>query len=308
MYHLPHRPSSAASLGVYFTSDRITAPRKTRLDVGIKSLEESGHRLILGTNASCEEDAYAAGAIDTRRAALLDLAEDKRVQYLISGWGGKATIDLFRRPGLDLDNLATKRQAWFGFSDACVLLNALTYTAELVTFYGPNVVGKLDQSRHSELNLERYGEGYPVFGQDSYDRWTSILDGDATGHLIGGNLSTFTLALLSGIFGVPPKDLIFFFECADEDPRVQRQLLLALEVAGFYDRLNAIILGDLGSDRDAVDYITRAAREVCGWHGIPLFSCPTFGHAHLENPPIPIGMTIEITQNRAPLASTDYFA
>ncbi|WP_160050493.1 LD-carboxypeptidase [Nocardiopsis sp. FR4] len=293
--HHPEVRRRSLSIGIYAVSDALNERRHMALAQGITSLRNSGHVIKVPANLRAT-DGYAAGSVATRRSALMDLVCDTGIDAFLSAWGGKATIDLFLGSSLDVKALAFGRRPWFGFSDSCVLLNAIAFDTGLITFYGPNVAGKLDQTWHSLMDVARYIAGWPVFGLSSDQLWVPVIPGFAKGRLVGGNLSTFSIAYLSGAFSreLSTAGKVLFFECADEDVRVHRQLLVALSLRGFFDDVTGIVVGHISGGSRARSYIIQSLKEICIAKTIPIYSCATFGHAALENPPIPIGLEVQL--------------
>jgi muramoyltetrapeptide carboxypeptidase len=187
------------------------------------------------------------------------------------------------------------------FSDGCVLLNAITAKTGLITFHGPNVAGKLDESNHASLDLLRgrnvdKGE-FPAFGNSARAFWECWREGQATGRLYGGNLSTFVLGLVGTRFLDISDSVIFFWENVGDSPQIIHQYLTCLVNAGWFDRVAGMVVGDLiinplpeGSEWKRRSAQAAVLQALAGFN-FPIAHCPTFGHRSLENPIVPIGAT-----------------
>ena len=236
---------------------------------------------------------YSAGSVQQRIADIDELLADPDVKALLASRGGKSANQLLRF--LPYQDILAKRKPIIGFSDGCVLLNAITANTGLLTFYGPNNVDNLPESVHWDLKLIR-GESMPVFGSSAPDQWRTLVPGQVEGQLFGGNLSTFVLGCVGTETMAAMRDVIFFWESGSNSPQVIDQYLACLANCGFLTRVKAMIVGEAlyterpEKDRPVNEIITEYARQF----GFPAVRIKTFGHASLENPCIPIGAQVQL--------------
>ena len=234
-----------------------------------------------------------AGSRLQRVSDIVELLADTTIGALLASWGGKSANQLVR--DLPYDEFLAARKPVIGFSDACVLLNAITAVTGLITFAGPNIAGKLIESSHWDLGLMR-GNNEPPFGRTAEDCWHTIIPGHAQGQLFGGNLSTFVLGTVGTDVMALMHDIIFFWESASEPPQIIDQHLACLDNAGFLERVRAIIVGDVSYTEEARKErpLDDVIRDYALKYQIPAVQIPTFGHHMLENPAIPIGAVVEL--------------
>jgi len=212
----------------------------------------------------------------------------------LGSWGGKCCNQLVSH--LNYQIIGESQKPILGFSDVCVLLNAITAKTHLVTFHGPNVAGKLFETRHANLSLltnEHHSTTLNVLGNTESVNTKVIRGGVAEGRLFGGNLTTFVLGLLGSPYMPQFEQGIFFWESASERPQIIDQYLAALRNAGMFNKLSGMIIGDFIQEERA-DYKVRdpfdVIRDAVSEYQFPVIYCPTFGHpGNLENPIIPIG-------------------
>jgi muramoyltetrapeptide carboxypeptidase len=295
-----------ATIGIFSPSEPIVESRKARFERGISILESYGYQTKLGNN--CLKIAnYTAGSISQRLEDIHDLVKDPEVNALVASWGGKSCNQLIRH--LDFEEILKQKKPIMGFSDGCVLLNSITANTGLVTFHGPNVVGKLHETRHASLEIlrdpnSRYNLN--LLGGTSSERYEVVKGGVATGCLFGGNLSTFVLGIVCSYIPIDYyKDGIFFWEEASMPPQIIDQYLTALKNIGILDGISGMIIGDFISE-DELSWKRADAfsvmRSILSEYDYPILYAPTFGHAPLENPILPIGAEVSLDANSAKLS------
>lgn len=289
----PHKLSTGQCIGVFAPSEPITESRLSKLQRGISILEDQGFTVRLGNHA-LKQRYYMPGTPKERVDDIHELARSDQVNALMVAWGGKSANQLLTL--INYDALSEARKPILGFSDGGVLLNAITAQTGLITFYGPNVVGKLFETKHADLGLLRGGFLHPknnLLGDTQSVSAKVLRDGQASGRLFGGNLSTFTLGCLNSRFMPTFEPGIFFWESGGERLQIVDQHLTCLRNAGMFDRVGAMIVGDFIHE-DKPDYKSRDPFEMIleclDSYTFPVVYCPTFGHpGHLENPIIPVG-------------------
>jgi muramoyltetrapeptide carboxypeptidase len=299
------RLSPNGTIGIFSPSEPIVKSREERFNKGISILEKHGFKFKLGKN-SLARSAYTAGSVDDRLEDIYTLASDPEVGALMASWGGKSCNQLIKK--FNYQEVSNARKPIMGFSDGDVLLNTITANTGLVTFHGPNVVGKLDETSHSNLSLLVSGEAIEnknLLGETSSKVAETIQGGKVTGRLFGGNLSTFVLSMF--YFDLPQNlwdGGIFFWEEASMPPQLIDQYLTGLINAGFLDRIAGMIVGCFIHE-DPVDW-KRAdglatLRNVLSRYNYPILYCPTFGHMPVENPLLPIGAMCSLDAHAARL-------
>jgi muramoyltetrapeptide carboxypeptidase len=279
-------------VGIFSPSEPVTSERQKRMQPSLDLLTRNFEPRF-ATHA-LEQLYYQAGSREQRLGDFRELLEDQSVDWLLGSWGGKSANQMVR--GLPYDQTANARKPIVGFSDVCVLLNAITAETGLITFCGPNIAGKLHESDHWDFDLLR-GEQVPPFGHTAAECFETVRGGRAEGVLFGGNLTTFVLGLAGSRWMSAMDEVVFFWESGSEPPQILDQHLTCLENCGFMDRVVAMIVGDATYD-EAAAYKDRPLddllRNVGELFDIPVARIPNFGHHQLENPAIPIGARVAV--------------
>lgn len=228
-----------------------------------------------------------AGAVD-RRAAYLAGSDAQRASDLRSAWldpsiaavfcirGGYGSLRLLDL--LDFDELSTAapkllvgssditalHQAWNARLDVATLLSPMIGTADLLDddVTTANVRAALLQPESATVLRGEHAE--------------SLVRGDATGVLVGGNLS-----LISASIGAPefllPTGGIGLLEEVHEEPYRLDLLLLQLKRSGWLDSLSAVALGsweDCGEPDEVKDLLAEYVTPL----GVPVIWQLGFGH------------------------------
>lgn len=291
--------SSASKIGIFSPSEPITQDREDRFKRGLNVLRSNGYQCVLGKNVYLSHY-YMAGTISQRVGDIHELCENNEVDALIASWGGKSCNQILSE--IDYEIVFNSRKPIMAFSDGCVLLNAITEVTGLNTFHGPNVAGKMFETRHSNLKLLHVDTDYNsvnILGNIKKSEYKVIKSGTTQGRLFGGNLSTFVLGLVGSKYMPRFNNGVFFWESMGQKPQIVHQYLTCLRNAGLFDRLGGMVIGDFITEENE-DYKVRRPFEmiedVTDGFNFPILYSRTFGHPReLENPIIPIGATAELS-------------
>lgn len=291
---LPTKPV----IGLFSPSEPLNDTRIARLNRNIDSL--SGTLQFRAGSSAFATHAYMAGTPEQRLSDIRELLGDPSINALLSTWGGKSSVQLVA--DFPYQEALDRAIPILGFSDVAAILNFVTLKTGLITFYGPNVAGKLDESRHSDLTELLIMSSWPAapMGSDASSLSQILRSGQGRGILLGGNLSTFAAiypVLLKSNVQIP-EEVIFFWESGSGRPQEIDQTLTVLEALGFFKRVTGMIVGAVGSgDESKVGPSSELALSILrpiAKYAFPVLSCPTFGHSNLENPLIPIGVLAQL--------------
>jgi muramoyltetrapeptide carboxypeptidase len=192
---------------------------------------------------------------DTRRAEEFNrMWADPEIQALLALRGGYGCL---RMAGMiDLEQVLRQPKLLIGFSDLTVLHNYFSQKTGLISLHGPVLTSLAASDRDS---LERFYQcltgnwRLPLSTQE-----VEILrgSGEATGRLMGGNLSTI-LTLLATPFEPDLQGCILYLEDVGEPLYRIDRMLTQLWLAGKLSDLAGIILGDFspGSGMEAQEKI-----------------------------------------------------
>ena len=236
----PLRPGD--TIGIFTISNFADS---AALAYGISVFEDWGLNVRLADNLyrRIGKSRYD-GTVEERIAAMQSLLDDPSVKALISVRGGYGAALV--TPYLDYTSLLEHPKWIVGYSDVTALHITLNNMG-LETIHGPmatRIEGDTTSVEflHEALFSEAPGLKIPT---NFYCR-----EGEATGRLVGGNLS-----LIYSLQGTPMnldmKDAILFIEDVDEDSYAIDRMLQNLLLAGKLDEIAGIIVGQFSNFDDS---------------------------------------------------------
>jgi len=220
---------------------------------------------------------YLAGTDDERLADLNDAIADPGVDAIWCLRGGYGVTRILDR--VDFAPLRARPKALIGFSDITALLIAAQVTAGLVTFHAPMARAPLTpfSREHFDRVLARSapagrldrvpapaGVSVPREG-----RIVTITPGQATGPLVGGNLTLLQCLIGSPYF--PDLDgAILFLEDVGEDLYSVDRMLAHFRTVGVLQRLAGVLVGQFTEMKRGTDDGALGFGEVLDTYLAPL--------------------------------------
>lgn len=289
----PKRVERGASIGFFAPSDPIFPRRLQFINIGIELLKKWG----FSPEKIDDKVLNSWALLRTTQERVMEFhskLSDPICDILIAVWGGKNSSDLL--PHLDYKLIRGANKPIIGTSDIAVILNSITEKSRIITFHGPNVLGKLNQTSEENLpfNNSSCAKIEQLLPHNDAQEISVIQPGQAVGRLIGGSLGTFTLGL-SGTEYMPSfEKIIFFFESASLDYFKTRQHLQHLKLTGFSKKVAGVVVGAMTK----IDKLhLKNFKETLFEHfdiTIPILSANIFGHNFYHNPTFPIGLKVRL--------------
>jgi muramoyltetrapeptide carboxypeptidase len=274
-----------APAGRLYDEDRFTA--------GVKILREMGFLVKFPRNL-WPGSSYLADSDAQRGREFNALIKDPGIHGLIAMRGGYGCLRMLEQ--VDPVLVRHNPKLLIGFSDITVLQNYLLYRIGLVSLHGP-VVTSLDALNRE--SLERFFNCLTGNWQRPVAApYLEILrpGGDsAQGVMVGGNLASL-VTLLGTRFDSAWDDRIVFLEDTNEPPYKIDRMLTQLKLAGKFDRLAGLVLGDFSSTALQDDLARLRYREMvwarvlelCHGTSFPIWGNFPAGHC-ANNHTFPLG-------------------
>ena len=268
---------------------------ETKVAAGITELGRLG--FVAEPPTAQRPEGYFAASAEARRAELLGLLGDTKVDGVIGVRGGYGSNYL-----LDATLAAAAREpkAVIGFSDLTSVQIFLWQQCRWVTFYGPMVAAGFDAGAGApggydepslRLSISDSGAGWkiPLRGE-------ALVDGTAEGRLLGG-----ALTLVEATFGTPweldTRGAILILEDRGMKPYQIDRVLMHFKQAGKLEGVKGIALGDF-PECEAPVAGSPTVRDVCarilGPLGIPLVFGAPIGHTLRPMLTIPLGVNARL--------------
>lgn len=281
----PPALEKGAVVGVIAPSDAI---EKRNISRGIRVLESWGLKTKLGQHLFSKVGDFAAGSASERREDILKMISDPEVRAIWAAEGGYAATEVLPVFTKEVVEKLQQKPKWFiGYSDVCVLLNALA-SFRLATIHGPNLSGLPDWNLTSKNWLKRmlFGERIPCIGSEA--DWKTIIPGEAQGVLLVSNLDSLAATLgtkFDPLMHGTEEVILGLEEWWIEKSTLQRQIDIILNHKRS-KRIRGIILGrfvGVGEQsyprwgkRLTVETLVEGRIRLR--NGIPLAKLPDFGH------------------------------
>jgi muramoyltetrapeptide carboxypeptidase len=260
------------------------------LDIATESLQAIGLRVRTGPHLR-DRHGYLAGQDRDRAADINAFFDDPSIRAVLpirGGWGSSRVL-----PYLDFDLIRRNPKILVGFSDISALLLAVHAKTGLVTFHGPNGMGRWDA-----FSLDYFKrmlmQGEPITFENPHqlsdrnvltqteNRVLTISGGRTRGRLLGGNLTILTTIVGSPYLPVWDGAILFCEDVGEDYYRVDR-MLTQLKLAGILSRLSGFVFGtcaDCGPG--AASFGALTLEEIFADHikplGIPAWAGATIGH------------------------------
>jgi len=274
------------------------------LAIARESLQALGLNVRVGQNVLARHG-YLAGTDKDRAADINRFFADDSVKAILpirGGWGSSRVL-----AHLDYDVIRRNPKVVVGYSDITALHLAIQAKTGLVTFHGPNGMGRWDAwSLDYFKRLLFAGEALTMDNPKSMSernalaqiehRVQTITAGTARGRLIGGNLTVLT-AIMGSPY-VPSFDgAILFLEDVGEDLYRIDRMFTQLKLAGVLERIRGFVFGTCAECGPGEGFGSLTLEEILADHikplGIPAWFGAMIGH-QAPQWTVPVGVEAEI--------------
>ena len=293
---IPTKLKKGDTIGVIAPSNYIEKDDLEYINASIALMEASGFKVKFGKYVF--EDTLGYGTSPEKRAADINWAfKDDEVKAIMCVKGGEdsnTTLDY-----IDYEMIKNHPKIICGFSDNTSILNAIHEKTGLVTYHGPTFksLTSWETGYAYKQFIKTFVENTEslIMGEPE-DEYTTIQAGQATGELVGGNLSLFT-KLVCGKYAVNVQDKILFLEELgfEAAPEMVNSNIYYLKQNGVFDRIAGLWIGNYEhqSKISLEKIITNAIGDE---YKFPIIKSNNFGHID-KKIIIPIGTKAEINTN-----------
>lgn len=293
---IPSKLKKGDTIGVIAPSNYIEKDDLEYINASIALMEASGFKVKFGKYVF--EDTLGYGTSPEKRAADINWAfkddEVKAVMCVKGGEDSNTTLDY-----IDYEMIKKHPKIICGFSDNTSILNAIHEKTGLVTYHGPTFksLTSWETGYAYKQFIKTFAENTEslIMGEPE-DEYTTIQAGQATGELVGGNLSLFT-KLVCGKYAVNLQDKILFLEefGFEAAPEMVNSNIYYLKQNGVFDRIAGLWIGNY--EHPSKVSIEKIIKNAIGdEYKFPIIKSDNFGHID-KKIIIPIGTKAEINTN-----------
>lgn len=293
---IPSKLKKGDAIGVIAPSNYIEKDDLEYINASIALMEASGFKVKFGKYVF--ENTLGYGTSPEKRAADINWAfKDDEVKAIMCVKGGEdsnTTLDY-----IDYEMINKHPKIICGFSDNTSILNAIHEKTVLVTYHGPTFksLTSWETGYAYKQFIKTFAENTEslIMGEPE-DEYTTIQAGQATGELVGGNLSLFT-KLVCGKYAVNVQDKILFLEELgfEAAPEMVNSNIYYLKQNGIFDRIAGLWIGNY--EHPSKVSIEKIIKNAIGdEYKFPIIKSDNFGHID-KKIIIPIGTKAEINTN-----------
>ncbi|HVL68065.1 MAG TPA: LD-carboxypeptidase [Vicinamibacterales bacterium] len=259
------------------------------LEIARESLQGLGLTVKVGRHLLTRHG-YLAGDDRNRAADINTFFADDAVRAVLpirGGWGSSRVL-----PYLDFDVIRRNPKILLGYSDITALLLSVHARTGLVTFHGPNGLGRWDAWSVEYLkrvifNAEAVTMENPRNLSEKNalaqieNRVQTITPGTARGRLLGGNLTVLT-AIMGSPYLPNWDGAILFLEDVGEDLYRIDRMFTQLKLAGVLQRIRGFVFGTCAECGPGSGFASLTLEEILADHirplGIPAWFGAMVGH------------------------------
>jgi muramoyltetrapeptide carboxypeptidase len=299
---LPRRLTPGDTVGI--VSPASATFQTVDLAIARESLEALGLKVKIGEHVLARHG-YLAGSDKDRATDINRFFADASVAAVLpirGGWGSSRVL-----PHLDYGVIRKNPKVMVGYSDITALHLAIQAKTGLVTFHGPNGMGRwdawsLDYFKRILFSAESVTMENPTTLSDrnalaqTENRVQTITGGTARGRLLGGNLTVLTTILGSPYVPSFAGAILFVEDVGEDLYRIDR-MFTQLKLAGILDRIRGFVFGTCAECGPGEGFGSLTLEEIFADHIKPLNVPSWFGAMIGHQMPqwtIPEGVEAEI--------------
>lgn len=275
------------------------APQE-RVERGIAALSSLGYAVETATHIQTKGPHFLAGTAEERLSDLHIAFRNPQIAAVFATRGGYGANYLLE--GVNLDLIASKPKALFGYSDLTCLQTWLLDQIGLPTFHGPMV--SADFAVEDGVHLPSFtsavtGKPYAVGGLEGL---RVLRRGKAKGALYGGCLTLLTSSLGTKYAPHTEGKLLFLEDVGTKPYQVDR-MLRQLILAGKLDGVTGIVFGemlDCLSPGLEMSYLEEVILRVLSDFQGPIAIGLRSGHVSRSNVTLLFGVEAELNTEGEP--------
>ncbi|MBP2076201.1 S66 peptidase family protein [Oceanobacillus polygoni] len=218
-------------------------PDQEKLQRALAFFNELGLRVKLGRNIM-KKLGFLAGTDEERLSDLHEMMADTKVKAIVFARGGYGTGRIADR--IDYELIRQNPKIIWGYSDITYLHTAIRQQTGLITFHGPMLASDIGKNDFDPFSAQLFKQLF-IPTQLDYTEVISPLKvyapGEATGQLIGGNLSLL-VSTLGTPYELETAGKLLLLEDIGEEPYRIDGMLNQLRLAGKLRDAAGVILAD----------------------------------------------------------------
>lgn len=286
---IPNRLKKGDKIGVIAPSSPVTEDKLKDINNSITLMEASSYEVVFGKYVFSNDTGY--GATAKQKAEDINyMFRNKDIKAIFCATGGANSNSTFEY--IDYEMIKQNPKILCGFSDSTSITNMITEKTGLVTFNGATFKALTSwetEYAYKEV-INKFAKAKTNLSEPG-DEFYTIIEGEAEGKLVGGNLS-LTANLCAGKYKIDFKDKILFIEelAFESDPEMVSNYLYKMKQNGVFDEIRGIWVGNYDGKIALEKILLDTVGENCK---LPIIKSNNFGHTE-KKMVIPIGTMAKI--------------
>jgi muramoyltetrapeptide carboxypeptidase len=273
----------------------IAAPARkisiNELKGAFEIIKSYGLEVVFNDNLYSSDNQFA-GNDDLRAIEIQSYINDESIKAILFARGGYGSVRIIDK--IDFATLQKSPKWIAGYSDVTVFLNDIYNNYGIETLHSSMPINFTENSNESIKRLFDVLEGK----RNGYEVKRHFLNkfGQASGNLVGGNLSVLYSILCSNSFPDTDKTILFLEDLDEYLYHIDR-MMIALKRAGKFENLGGMIIGAMTDMNDNNVPFGKNAEEIIAdivsEYNFPV--CFGFQAGHINNNlPLVIGAKIDL--------------
>lgn len=248
----------------------------------VELLNSWGLKTVYGKNLFHELNQFA-GTDDDRTKDFQSALDDASIKAILFARGGYGTVRIIDR--INWEGLKQNPKWLIGFSDVTVTHSHAHAHLGVETLHAPMAFNLAKSTNAVKKKLKEVLFGEPLQYEMEENIYSDLCrNGDATGELVGGNLSIL-YSLLGSNSSIETVGKILFLEDLDEYLYHIDRMMYALKRAGKLYKLAGLVVGGMNDMKDNKVRFNKTAEEIIS-EAVAEYSYPVlygFPAGHIRN-------------------------
>lgn len=288
---IPEKLKKGDTIGVIAPSNSIDIDDNEFIEKSSKLFEDLGFKIKLGEFVYSHSLGYSASPLE-KAQDINNMFADPDVKAIFIVKGGENSNTTFDY--IDYELIKNNPKIICGFSDSTYITNVITEKTGLVTFSGATF--KSLTSWETDYGFKEVIKRFVNKSLDlgtPEDEFKTLVEGIASGKLIGGNLS-LTTQMVCGKYALDFTDKILFIEELGFETSPERisSYLYFMKQNGIFDKIKGLWIGNY--EHPSGYSLEKIVLDTLGDSiDFPIIKSNNFGHVDKKTV-IPIGTTAKI--------------
>ena len=288
---IPEKLKRGDTIGVIAPSNSIDIDDNEFIEKSSKLFEDLGFKIKLGEFVYSHSLGYSASPLE-KAQDINNMFADPDVKAIFIVKGGENSNTTFDY--IDYELIKNNPKIICGFSDSTYITNVITEKTGLVTFSGATF--KSLTSWETDYGFKEVIKRFVNKSLDlgtPEDEFKTLVEGIASGKLIGGNLS-LTTQMVCGKYALDFTDKILFIEELGFETSPERisSYLYFMKQNGIFDKIKGLWIGNY--EHPSGYSLEKIVLDTLGDSiDFPIIKSNNFGHVDKKTV-IPIGTTAKI--------------